>query len=67
MEPEEKIRMLEAQMEFTNAHNNEMQTQIGLNMCEIANMLAELAVKDAEIERLKGLLTIYFNAQQETP
>jgi hypothetical protein len=55
MEPEEKIRMLEAQMEFTNAHNNEMQTQIELNMCEIANMLAELAVKDAEIERLKGL------------
>jgi hypothetical protein len=27
---------------------------------------AELAKKDAEIERLKGLLTIYFNAQQET-
>jgi hypothetical protein len=26
---------------------------------------AELAEKDAEIERLKGLLTIYFNAQQE--
>lgn len=52
----DKIRMLESQIEFTNAHNNEMQTQIGRNMCEIANMLVELAVKDAEIERLKGLL-----------
>ena len=33
----------------------------------IAVHAAELAKKDAEIERLKGLLTIYFNAQQETP
>ena len=31
----------------------------------IAVHAAELAKKDAEIERLKGLLTIYFNAQQE--
>jgi hypothetical protein len=57
METEDKIRLLEARLEFTNAHNPELVPAAAHMIC----------TQRDEIERLKKLLPIWIPARERLP